>query len=522
MSKTTLSRMDEIRILAENDLVAFIRLVHPKRMLGSVHKELIAWWDREEARSHQLVLLPRDHMKSALVAYRVAQRLAKDPTLRVLYISSTSNLAVKQLKFIKDILTSDNFRKYWPDHVNPDEFKREKWSETEISLDHPLRKLHNVRDPSIFVAGLTTNIVGLHCDIAVLDDAVTDDTAYTGEGRDRVKTQYSLLSSIEGSNALEWVVGTRYFATDLYYDMLQMRITIHNAEGELVKDDPLFEVFERQVESNGDGTGEFLWPLQVSPDGRPYGFNPEILAKKRAQYINKSKFRAQYYNDPNDSTEAEIDPAWFQYYDEKWLYRSNGYWYIKDQRLNIIAAIDFAYTISKKADYTTIAVIGMDSQKNYYVLELDRFKTGNISEYFKHILRLHQKYGFRVLVAEYTAAQSVIVNDLKQNYIRTYGLALSVKDHKPTRHEGSKVERMNATLQPRYENGQVFHYRGGHCQLLEEELTLKYPPHDDLKDVVAICMEYLQAPTFFSKVGDSVSSSSQVLKSITHPRFGGI
>src|SRR3972149_3620287 len=103
-----LSRMDETRTIAENDLVAFIRLVHPRRMLGSVHKELISWWDRDEARSHQLLLLPRDHMKSALVAYRVAQRLARDPTLRVLYISSTSGLAVKQLKFIKDILTSDN------------------------------------------------------------------------------------------------------------------------------------------------------------------------------------------------------------------------------------------------------------------------------------------------------------------------------------------------------------------------------------------------------------------------------
>lgn len=515
------TKMAEIRAMAEADLEVFIKLVHPRRILGAVHKELISWWGREEAKSHQLVLLPRDHMKSALVAYRVAWWITRDPTMRVLYISSTSNLATKQLKFIKDILTCDNYRRYWPEMIHPEEAKREKWTETEISVDHPLRKEHNIRDPSVFTAGLTTNIVGMHCDVAVLDDAVTDDTAYTQEGRDRVKTQYSLLSSIEGANAKEWVVGTRYFATDLYYDMLQMRVTVHNSNGDIIKDDPLFEVFERQVESNGDGTGEFLWPLQVSPDGKAFGFNAEILAKKRAQYINKSKFRAQYYNDPNDSTEADIDPSWFQYYDPKYLYRSGGHWYFKQNRLNVIAAIDFAYTVQKKSDFTTIAVVGIDSRNNYYVLDLDRFKTDKISDYFKHILTLHQKYGFRTLVAEYTAAQSVIVKDLKENYIRVYGLALSVKDHKPTRHEGSKVERMNATLQPRYENRQVWHYQGGNCQLLEQELQLKYPPHDDLKDAVAITMEYLQAPTFFDKVSQDMSSGANLLKNITNSRFGG-
>src|SRR5688572_25299768 len=96
------SKQDLIRERAENDLETFIKLIHPQRVLGSCHIELINWWTRSDAKSHQLVLLPRDHMKSALVAFRVAQAITKDPTLRVLYISSTANLAEKQLKFIKD------------------------------------------------------------------------------------------------------------------------------------------------------------------------------------------------------------------------------------------------------------------------------------------------------------------------------------------------------------------------------------------------------------------------------------
>jgi len=127
------------RKLAESSLEEFIKLVHPKRMLGNIHREVISWWTASNSKQHQLLLLPRDHMKSALVAYRCAWELTKDPALRILYISSTRNLAVKQLKFIKDILTDATYRTYWPNMVNKEEAKREKWTEYEISVDHPRR-----------------------------------------------------------------------------------------------------------------------------------------------------------------------------------------------------------------------------------------------------------------------------------------------------------------------------------------------------------------------------------------------
>src|SRR6185503_1083818 len=103
---------DQRRQLAESDLEEFIALVQPKRLLGNVHREVIRWWTRPDAKNHQILLLPRDHGKSAMIAFRVAWELTRDPTLRILYISSTSNLATKQLKFIKDIITSDVYRLY--------------------------------------------------------------------------------------------------------------------------------------------------------------------------------------------------------------------------------------------------------------------------------------------------------------------------------------------------------------------------------------------------------------------------
>lgn len=514
-----LSKKDQIRIAAESDLETFINLVHPQRVIGSIHKEVMQWWAREDAKSHQLLLLPRDHGKSAYVAYRVAWTIVKNPAVRVLYISSTANLAVKQLKFIKDILASKKVREYWPELVNEEEGKREKWTETEIAVDHPLREAEAIRDPTVFTAGLTTGITGMHCDIAVMDDVVVKENAYTAEGRTRTTSQYSLLASIEGADAQEWIVGTRYHPKDLYNDLAEMEVDTYDpVTGELNGSEALYEVFERQVEDMGDGTGEFLWPRQQRYDGKWFGFDASVLARKRAQYIDKTQFRAQYYNNPNDIDSAAISNDLFQYYNPEFLTRVDGKWVYNGKVLNVFASIDFAFSLRKEADFSCIVVVGVDNEHNYYVLDIDRFKGNLITEYFNHILKLHQKWDFRKLRAEVTVAQEAIVKSLKEGYIKRHGLALAIEEFRPTRNEGSKEERMRAILEPRYQNMQVWHYYGGNTQVLEDELVLQNPPHDDVKDALASCIDFSVAPSYSGQ-----GSNSRINRNIRPAtRFGGV
>lgn len=504
------------RELAEQSLEEFINLIHPNRMLGNIHREIISWWTSEEAKKHNLLLLPRDHMKSALIAYRVAWEITKDPTLRVLYISSTSNLATKQLNFIKGILTHSTYSLYWPEMVLKEEAKREKWTEREISVDHPKRKEEAIRDPTIFTAGLTTNIVGMHCDIAVLDDCVVQSNAYTEEGREKVRDQYSYLSSIETVEAREWVVGTRYHPKDLYSSLLEMEVDHFDEAGNKINSEPLFDYREWAVENAGDGTGEFIWPRSQRYDGKWFGFDAKVLAEKRAQYLNKTQFRAQYYNDPHDIDSSPIARDLFQYYDKNHLNQRNGVWYYRRDRLNVVASIDFAYSLSKKADSTAIVVVGVDSNHNYYILDIDRFKTDKPSEYFSHILKLYQYWGFRKLRAEVTAAQVIIVKDLKENYIRKNGLSLSVDEYRPSRWQGSKEERILATLEPKYANRQIWHYRHGNCQILEEELMYTNPAHDDVKDALASAIDFAVPPSNMFSQRQSIEHEFAF-----HGRFGG-
>lgn len=512
-----MNKLEEIQELAEADLLSFIRLVAPHRLLGAIHEELISWWTRQDAMSHQLILLPRAHQKSMLMAYRVAWEITRNPAVTILYISATANLASKQLKAIKDILTSKIYRRYWPEMVNIAEGKREKWTETEISIDHKLRKLEGVRDPTVFTGGLTTSMTGLHFDIAVLDDVVVQENAYTQEGRRKVESQYSLLSSIENPDGRQWVAGTRYHPKDLYQSLIDMRQDVYNSSGEIIDKIPVYESMQKQVEDIGDSTGQYLWPRHQRADGKWFGFDQSILNKKKAQYLDKTQFRAQYYNDPNDRSNAAIKPESFLYYDKKWLLNEGGIWFYNDKRLNVFAAIDFAFSIRKRADYTALAVIGIDSEHNIYVLDIDRFKSNRIMDYFEAIKRTYEKWGFRKIRAEVTVAQQAIVRELKDQYIRPNGLLLKVDEYRPSRHEGTKEERMSAVLEPRYDNGSIYHYKGGNCQILEEELILRHPPHDDCKDALTAAIDVAIAPRFNS---DRVSAIHNNV--VTHPRFGGV
>lgn len=505
-------KIQQIRESAEADLEVFIKLVAPHLLLGDVHKELIRWWNREEAKNNQLTLLPRGHLKSKLIAYRTAWWITKHPETTILYVSATADLAEKQLYAIKQIIDSPIYRRYWPEMINPEEGKREKWAVAEIAVDHPKRKLEGIRDATCKAVGLTSNTTGFHADVVVCDDIVVPGNAYTEEGRDKVAAAYSQLASIENPGAYEWVVGTRYHPKDIYDTMIAMKETLYDENGDIETEEEVYELFQRVVETDG----EFLWPKQSRADGKKFGFDDKELARIKAKYVDSTQFYAQYYNNPNSLENSRIGIDKFQYYERSFLQNKEGDWYFKDRKLNVYAAIDFAFSLRKQADYTALVVVGVDSQGNFYILEIDRFKTDRIVEYFNHIVKAWEKWGFRKLRAEVTVAQQTIVRELKESYIKAMGIPLSIDEFRPTRHMGDKSERIGAILEPKYDNLQIWHYRGGNCQSLEEELVMVHPPHDDIKDALANAIDISVIPK--QRFG-TMSVASNV---VTHSRFGGV
>ena len=503
---------DEIRQRCYEDLNFFAHFVSPHRVYGDVHREVFRWWQTSLGKEsdHTLLLLPRDHQKSHCAAVKAAWLITRDPSTTILYVSATAGLAIKQLRAIKGVLLSENYRRLWPNMIHEQESKRSKWTETEINVDHPIREKEGVRDSTVFAAGVGANLTGLHAQHVFLDDLVVPTNAYTEEGRTKVRELYSQLASIETTGATETVVGTRYHPSDIYKDLMEMKEPEFNEEGEIIKEVSVYDVMLRKVEEDG----MFLWPREVRPDGKAFGFNLKELARKKAKYLDKVQFWAQSYQETNAPDSYRITSEKFQYYDRAKLKQEGGRWFIGTRPLNVYASIDFAYSLSKKSDYTAIVVVGMDPDGYIYVLDIDRFKTDKISVYFERILALHARWDFNRLRAETVAAQSMIVDDLKDK-IREEGLRLSISEHKPHRSEGSKAERIAAVLEPRYDNQSIFHFKGGYTPVLEEEVMFARPSHDDIKDAFAAVVEICRPPRH-------IRTKKKDNNVIYNTRFGGV
>ena len=204
----------------------------------------------------------------------------------------------------------------------------------------------------------------------------------------------------------------------------------------------------------------------------------------------------------------------FQTYDRVFLKKLEGVWCFNGEPLAVFSAIDFAFSLRDLADYTAIVVIGLDSEGNIYILDIKRTKTNKTKMYYKMVYDAHMKWGFKKLRAEVTAAQEVIVERIKDD-IRKDGLMLTVDKFRPVRSMGTKEERIAATLGPYYENNSVWHFAGGMCEILEQELIQHNPPHDDIKDALHSAFGIMKAPLARSRM----RRHSNV---ITHARFGGV
>lgn len=512
----------EIRQRAMNDLNFFATLVNPGYMYGEVHREIFRWMEQytlfgqggNDLTSNKLIMLPRAHLKSHMVATWCAWIITRHPEITMLYVSATAELAETQLFAVQNILSSRVYQQFFPEYINPQDGLREKWNTKKISVDHPERRRQGIRDATIATAGLTTNTTGWHADIIIADDLVVPENAYTEDGRESVSKKASQFTSIRNAGGFTMACGTRYFPSDVYQVWKDQFYDVFNDEMELVDRKPVWEVKEYAVEDSG----LFIWPRMVRKDGKAFGFDIQVLSRIKAEYSDQVQFYAQYYNDPNDPSSNRITTEKFQYYNPRLLKKEGSRWFFNGQRLNVYAAVDFAFSYTRRSDFTAIVVIGIDSDDNVYVLDIARFKTNKMLEYFQEIAKLHSTWRFNKLQAEVTVAQITIVEAIK-DYVKQEGLHLSVVEFRPSKVQGTKEQRIAASLEYRYDNYKMWHREGGWTPVLEEELMLARPAHDDIKDALASACTIAVKPA--ASRGDAIKDFlTNVVEHKT--RFGGV
>jgi len=195
-----------------------------------------------------------------------------------------------------------------------------------------------------------------------MDDVVVFNNANTEQGRDKTLQQYNHLSSVEvlvhGNGYSEQgtilTIYTQLFYIWKYQTMMLWEIHQYSA---------LFDYREWPVENVGDGTGEYIWPRSKSPME-----NTTDLTVKSSQLNVPSTQLTWFSSEPNTitirmtSTPPQSNEIIFNTItkttspDEI----TNG---TTNETLNVVAAVDFAFSIGRKADYTAIVVIGVDGKR---------------------------------------------------------------------------------------------------------------------------------------------------------------
>jgi predicted phage terminase large subunit-like protein len=281
---------------------------------------------------------------------------------------------------------------------------------------------------------------------------------------------------------------------------------------------------EEVVEDEGDGTGRFLWPRTLSPTNNEwYGFDIQQLEIIRADYFSRgeqAQFYSQYYNNPNDSSTDSLDRSVFQYYDPKFLVVDQTGVRYKGKQLKVYAAMDVAWTEASasggsRADYTAIAVVGVDQDSFYYVLDLDRFKTSQFNVYYDAVMHLANKWNFRRIKIETNAGGKFVAQEIERLSRENGGLISVIHKANAGANVRSKEVRVLATVIPKYELKSIFHRKDGLFSVLEEEIVLDNPPHDDLLDALAMAIEDAKPPI------KSINYFDEQQKVITDVRFGG-
>lgn len=509
--------LDEIRQQCEDDLFTYAQMMFPKRYFGDLHRDLFYFFQEsltgamdEGLGDNAAALVPRDHQKSFCIAVACSWAITKYPWFTVAYVSSNPKLAESQLTVIKNIFKSDMHRELWPQMLNYEIHPRTKqyehkplgsWTKTDIDVDHPDRP-KSEKDPTIRATSAKSTNTGEHYKLCIFDDLVTNENYASVAEREDIKEVYQSFASIATTGSIKWMVGTRYGDGDLYDDLQSRTYPVYdNDTGELIDEKPLWKWFERVVESSKlrDGSGTYCWPRMKMPDGNWYGFNRNELAKKKAEAFNEELFYAQYYNDPNAASTDKIAKDHFQYLSPSNLEQRNSTWYYGNKPLKLNCGMDLAFSEGGtakrvKRDYTSIAVVGFDDEGYCYLLDLKRFQTGKAEVYYQELVELYVYWGFREVTIETNGGGKVVANFIQDNLRADNHLLVVSAQHK-NQTSGSKEERNALLLEPMYRQKSIYHTKGGYTRLLEEELRLSKPPHDDLKDALYIAISTAKRPS---------------------------
>ncbi len=330
----------------------------------------------------------------------------------------------------------------------PDDLKRDNiWTDSSINISARKRAR---KEPTVMTSGVDKSINGMHFDLIIMDDLMSEQNITTKEQIDKVINHYKLSFSLLDPGCPLIVIGTRWDYNDVYQYILD-------------NESKNFNILVRKA---------------YNPDGSL--FFPERLTEEFLQKTKETQgsylFSCQYLNEPVDDATATFKRSSIVRVDPELVRGMPMNWYL---------SVDPSYE-GPYSDYAAFVIAGMNHQRDIYVKHVFRKKL-TYSGIIEVIFDLFNRHEIRQIIIETVATQKSIGYELS-NEQRRRNTWLPITEVKSR--TKSKEERIRA-LAPFYEFGHIFHLQD--CPQLDDlEYELIHFPkgtHDDIIDALATILE---------------------------------
>ena len=307
----------------------------------------------EKSPDGHLDLWAREHYKSTIITYALTiQDILCDPDVTIGIFSHTRPIAKGFLRQIKrEFEGNELLRDVFDDIVwaNP-QHDAPKWSEDDGIV---MKRTSNPKEATVEAWGLVDGMpTGKHFSRLVYDDVVTEKSVTTPEMLKKTTDAWALSLNLGAIGGVVRTIGTRYHFNDTYRTMMERGA-----------------VEPRVYPATEEGT----------VDGTPVLLSREQLAKKRREQ-GPFIFGCQMLQDPTADKAMGFDREWVKRWGAEEL-----------ARLNLYILVDPASKKKARSDYTTMQVIGVGEDENYYWVAGIRDRL-SLTERGDALMRLHREY----------------------------------------------------------------------------------------------------------------------------------
>ena len=436
-----------------------------------------------------LLMVPRGCFKSTIASTAVPIWLLwHNPNLRIMLDCATLSNAKLYVSAIKDQIENNEILRMIAVNdkgeyiLEPDKKAAGGWTEDRILLKH--RTKLGLKEPSLFVSAVDNNRTGMHPDVIIMDDLVSETTVTTPDLRAKTLQHYRFSLSLLERGGLQVVIGTRYHMDDLYNVLL---------------DNPGFNCIVRPA---------------ILPNGKLYF--PAKYTKETLEELKRDQgaeiFNSQYMLNPVNEEDATFKIAKLNYYSDDDFKFIPGVNENPVKFAQIFVLTDLAIGQNKNNDNTVIMVVGITCDKKIYILDYIWDKlvpSQQINGIFQQY-DLARSYGYVRGVGIETVAYQKAMLYLVKDEARRRGTSIPLLELRPVK---DKTLRINAIV-PLVDNGDIY-ISPKHKELVEEMRQFPYGKHDDIIDTLAYIIQVLRPGQYNSK-GKHIYEYKPKVSSITN------